>query len=180
MAFPATLTAAVDAVTEIVSAHLNNVETKIGIDSSAVVTSLDYLLKHASSVEPGHKHFQLWTPSGGAKAIEIDANSNILLGAAAAAGTSAVKVTVTPSGTAPTTSPADAAQEWAQDQAAGNSCKHFRTENGEIIKLYQQAHIVDADEAAGEAPTKAEYDALVGKFNALLVYLENLGFNATA
>lgn len=31
-------------------------ETKVGIDSSAVTTSLDYLLKNSSSVDPGHKH----------------------------------------------------------------------------------------------------------------------------
>lgn len=32
------------------------IETKVGIDSSAVVTSLDYLLKSTSSSNPGHKH----------------------------------------------------------------------------------------------------------------------------
>ena len=31
-------------------------EAKVGVDSSAVTSSLDYLLKHASSVNPGHKH----------------------------------------------------------------------------------------------------------------------------
>ena len=31
-------------------------ETKVGVDSSAVVTSLDYLIKSASSTNPGHKH----------------------------------------------------------------------------------------------------------------------------
>lgn len=31
-------------------------ETKVGVDDSAVVTSLDYLLKNTSSVDPGHKH----------------------------------------------------------------------------------------------------------------------------
>ncbi|RJR48286.1 MAG: hypothetical protein C4567_00215 [Deltaproteobacteria bacterium] len=56
MAFPATLTNAVDGVTEIVAAHLNNLEAKVGIDNSAVPTSLDYLLKNAGSIDPGHKH----------------------------------------------------------------------------------------------------------------------------
>lgn len=32
------------------------IEAKIGVDSSAVATSIDYLLKHASSVDPGHSH----------------------------------------------------------------------------------------------------------------------------
>lgn len=31
-------------------------EAKVGVDSSAVTTSLDYMLKNASSVNPGHKH----------------------------------------------------------------------------------------------------------------------------
>lgn len=31
-------------------------ETKVGTDDSAVTTSLDYLVKNSSSVNPGHKH----------------------------------------------------------------------------------------------------------------------------
>lgn len=31
-------------------------ETKVGIDSSAVVTTIDYLLKNTTSSDPGHKH----------------------------------------------------------------------------------------------------------------------------
>ena len=56
MAFPTTLTNAVDGVTEIEAAHLNNLEAKVGIDGSTVVTSLDYLLKNSASIDPGHKH----------------------------------------------------------------------------------------------------------------------------
>lgn len=33
-----------------------NVETKVGVDTSAVVTTLDYLIKNSASVDPGHKH----------------------------------------------------------------------------------------------------------------------------
>lgn len=32
------------------------VETKLGVDSSAVATTIDYLLKSTSSIDPGHKH----------------------------------------------------------------------------------------------------------------------------
>ena len=42
MAFPVTLTNAVDNDTEIVASHLNNLEAKLGVDGSAVETSLDY------------------------------------------------------------------------------------------------------------------------------------------
>lgn len=44
MAFPTSLTSAVDGTTTVLAAHLNNVEAKIGIDGSAVTTSFDYKL----------------------------------------------------------------------------------------------------------------------------------------
>ena len=56
MAFPADLTNAVDNVTDIIAAHLNNLEAKVGVDASAVASSLDYLVKNAASIDPGHKH----------------------------------------------------------------------------------------------------------------------------
>ena len=56
MAFPNTFTNAVDGVTEIEAAHLNNLESKVGIDGSTVPTSLDYLLKNPASLDPGHRH----------------------------------------------------------------------------------------------------------------------------
>lgn len=41
-------------------ANINDIaealEAKVGVDSSAVVTSLDYLVKNTSSSDPGHKH----------------------------------------------------------------------------------------------------------------------------
>ena len=56
MSFPTELSNAIDGVTEIVAAHLNNLEAKVGTDNSAVVTSIDYLLKNTGSIDPGHKH----------------------------------------------------------------------------------------------------------------------------
>ncbi len=45
------------------ASHVNNLqdavsalETKIGIDNSAVTTALDYKIKSTSSIDPGHKH----------------------------------------------------------------------------------------------------------------------------
>ena len=43
-----------------------------------------------------------------------------------------------------------------------------------LASATQSAHIADAAVAAGSTPTKAEYDALVGQFNALLVACEKL------
>lgn len=53
-------------------------ETKVGVDSSAVATSLDYLLKSSSSSNPGHKH----TLANGATDVTSSAAElNILDGA---------------------------------------------------------------------------------------------------
>ena len=46
MAFPTDLTNAIDNLTEIIAAHLNALEAKVGIDGSAVATSLDYMVRH--------------------------------------------------------------------------------------------------------------------------------------
>lgn len=35
---------------------INSLETKIGIDGSAVTSTIDYLLKNVASVDPGHHH----------------------------------------------------------------------------------------------------------------------------
>jgi hypothetical protein len=56
MMFPDELTNAVDGLTEIEAAHLNNLEAKVGINGSTDPTSLDYLLKNPASLDPGHKH----------------------------------------------------------------------------------------------------------------------------
>ena len=72
MAFPASIdvfTNRIDNSDYVIAADINGVqgdgassggieavEAKLGIDSSAVATSIDYLLKSASSVDPGHKH----------------------------------------------------------------------------------------------------------------------------
>ena len=53
-------------------------------------------------------------------------------------GTSATRTLSVLSGTAPSTSPADSFQMYSNDVVAGNAAPHFRTENGAIIKLYQE------------------------------------------
>lgn len=73
-AFPTgldSITDKVDSVDEVVANDINGVydciehiEAKIGIDGSAVTSSLDYLLKNSSSVDPGHKHSSTWGAAG--------------------------------------------------------------------------------------------------------------------
>ena len=45
MAFPTDLSAVTDNVDDVLAAHLNALEVKMGIDASAVVTALDYMLR---------------------------------------------------------------------------------------------------------------------------------------
>ena len=54
--FPSVLSNVRDDIEIIFAKYINNLETKVGIDNSAVVTSIDYLLKNSASSNPGHKH----------------------------------------------------------------------------------------------------------------------------
>lgn len=53
-------------------------------------------------------------------------------------GTSSSKVFAQYNGTAPSSSPADAFQMYSADIVGGNAAPHFMTENGNIVKLYQE------------------------------------------
>lgn len=57
-------------------ATLTALEAKLGINASAVTTSIDYLLKNSASVNPGHLHTGLWAPNGSRVEIQTDNNGN--------------------------------------------------------------------------------------------------------
>ncbi len=59
-------------------------------------------------------------------------------------GTSATRTLAISTGVAPTTSPADAIQMYSADVVAGNAAPHFRTENGAVVKVYQETTAVGA------------------------------------
>jgi hypothetical protein len=59
-------------------------------------------------------------------------------------GTNGTNVLAMATGVAPTTSPADCFQQYSADIVAGNAAPHFRTENGNIIKLYRETTAVGA------------------------------------
>lgn len=101
--------------------------------------------------------------------LSVFAGGNVCIGTTTF-GTNAAKTIAIVNGTAPTTDVADQFAFYGLDIVAGNSAPHFRTEAGQIIKLYQQAHIVDADGTLASATSR---------INAILGYMENLGFNAT-
>jgi len=77
-----------------------------------------------------------WASGGSAESMRLQ-NGNLGLGTTTF-GTSAVKVLAIKNGTAPSTSPTDTPQIYSADITAGNAAIHTRTENGAIIKLYQE------------------------------------------
>ena len=74
----------------------------------------------------------------GSAVVTIDATGNLGVGTATF-GTSAATVVAVKNGTAPSTSPVDEFQLYSKDIVAGNAAPHFRTEGGDIIKLFKSA-----------------------------------------
>ena len=134
----------------------------IAVDSNLSVAAQDAITK---------KHTQGSDTALGTNKLVVEGDTgNVGIGTTVF-GTSAAKVLGMGNCTKPTSFPADMFQMGPFDQAVGNACPHFWTELGKEIKLYQQAHIVDADGTLAD---------VTNKLNALLVVLENCGFLASA
>jgi hypothetical protein len=89
-------------------------------------------------------------------------SSNLLVGAFNV-GTSATNTLVLGTGTAPSSSPTDVVQMYSADITAGNAAPHFRTENGAVIKLYQQDNgVAAANYVAGIGSAVTTLDAFDG------------------
>jgi hypothetical protein len=84
----------------------------------------------------GTTHRAIETTTG--SVIFNSTSGNVAIGGTSF-GTSSDKVLAQYTGTAPGSSPADAYQQYSADITAGNAAPHFRTENGNVVKLYQQS-----------------------------------------
>jgi hypothetical protein len=84
----------------------------------------------------GLTHIAIETTTG--SVIFNSTSGNVAIGGTSF-GTSSDKVLAQYTGTAPGSSPADAYQQYSADITAGNAAPHFRTENGNVVKLYQQS-----------------------------------------
>lgn len=63
------------------AAELIALETKVGVNNSLVVSTLDYLLKNVASINPGHSHNFLSALDGNpAQAVYVDAFGNVGIG----------------------------------------------------------------------------------------------------
>lgn len=98
---------------------------------------------------------------------ELIATQQIVIGMSSTAG-----VITLSNVAAPGTPAADTCVMYAFDQAPGNSAPHFKTEAGDIVKLYRQSAIVNA---TGGATIDAEARTAI---NAALAVLRNLGLIA--
>lgn len=84
------------------------------------------------------------------------------------------------SGTAPTSSTADSFKMYSADIVAGNAAPHIRTENGNIVKIYQETTAVTAaTRVGGGGTTLTDSDTFDGYTIAKVVKaLRNLGILA--
>jgi hypothetical protein len=82
----------------------------------------------------------------------ITSQSNLLL-QSPTENTNDVGVIYIPNGTAPTDSITDGFKQYSADIVAGNAAPHFRTENGSIVKLYQETTGVTAATLVSNAGT---------------------------
>lgn len=95
-------------------------------------------------------------------------------------GTSSDKVFAQYNGTAPGSSPADAFQMYSADIVGGNAAPHFRTENGNVVKIYQETTGVGAATLVGNAGTNiTDTDTFDGyTLKQVVKALKNLGILA--
>jgi hypothetical protein len=78
-----------------------------------------------------------------AERMRLKASGNLLLGTTSE-GASATKTLVINNGTSPTGNVTDSFQQYSADIVAGNAAPHFRTENGNIIKIYRETTAIAA------------------------------------
>lgn len=125
----------------------------------------------------GVTHIAIQTTTG--DVIFNSTSGNIAIGGISF-GTSSDKVLAQYNGTAPSTSPADAFQMYSADIVGGNAAPHFRTENGAIVKVYQETTAVAAATLVSNAGTNiTDTDTFDGyTLKQIVKALRNLGILA--
>jgi hypothetical protein len=109
----------------------------------------------ASTNARSYFKFELIRNNTLAERASITSQSNLLL-QTPTEDTNDIGVIYIPNGTAPTGSITDGYKQYSADITAGNAAPHFRTENGAIVKVYQETTAVTA--AAFVANTSAIVD----------------------
>lgn len=131
--------------------------------------------------EYGHRSTAGYVPKA-----RLTYKGNMDLGGTTSWGTSTTNTKAQYSGTAPSSSITDGYLEYSADIVAGNAAPHFRTEAGNIVKLYKQVLAADLEEAyeTPELDTEAEVIAALNatnaKINDLIAALQNTGLLASS
>jgi hypothetical protein len=149
------------------------------VDNGSNTTTIGNSSVVGTYIPAGEVYFGGTTDNGDFR-LQITGNlyvtNNVGIGQATF-GTSAAKVMAFNNGTAPSTSPADAFQLYSADITAGNAAAHFRTENGAVIKIYQETTgVAGATRAAVAGNTVSDADTFDGYTVPQIVKaLRNLG-----
>jgi hypothetical protein len=121
------------------------------------------------------------TEASGDNTIFIDGGQNIRIGQGFSntnqPDANATRTIQVMNGVAPTTSVVDGFQQYSADITAGNAAPHFRTENGSIVKLYQETTaITGATLVGGGGTTITDTDTFDGyTIQQVVKALRNLG-----
>jgi hypothetical protein len=121
------------------------------------------------------------TEASGDNTIFIDGGQNIRIGQGFSntnqPDVNATRTIQQMNGVAPTTSVVDGFQQYSADITAGNAAPHFRTENGSIVKLYQETTtITGATLVGGGGTTITDTDTFGGyTLQQIAQALKNLG-----
>jgi hypothetical protein len=120
------------------------------VNSRTGVISLGFGVSSASKINQNiDNSFSLYF-SDNNRSFFVNKNTNIVMKSLGAliAGTdfdsSATNTFTVYNGTTPSINTADSFQQYSADITAGNAAPHFRTENGSIVKLYQEAAVTTA------------------------------------
>lgn len=162
----------------------------IRFSKTGSINTMEYITQNSSS--SGHMLFKATAPPGGfgtsslgfvfqpnasSHFFTVSSNNRIGIGDLLPVdlnGGSGTNVIVIKNGTAPTNSIAGVSQFYSSDIVAGNAAPHFRTENGDVVKLYKQV-----DSALANTPNSgdANTDALITALKNIII---NAGFGADA
>ena len=91
------------------------------------------------------------------QALFIYRNGNFYFGTSPQPG-NGTNALIIENGTAPTTNQADRYYQYSKDIVAGNAAPHFRTENGAIVKIYQETTGVTAATVVNGTGSNVKHD----------------------
>lgn len=133
----------------------------------------DLGLSSRGSAEASIAFFTSPFGSGHMHQAKIDPRGNLcLVKEGVSPGNSMQRGILIGSGSAPTSNITDSFQMWGQDQTGGNCAPHFKTEDGDIIRLYQST-VVNPPTGGGTVDAEARL-AVSGVIQAL----KDMGFIA--